>query len=404
MTGKPFRKLALSFLAFLLIMVASSVPACQEMGMPPEADFTAAPTSGAAPLKVQFTDTSTGQVTGWEWDFNANGEIDSVEQHPVFVFQNPGVYTVALTAKGPVVKDTVVIEQLIKVAIPEEGRDWPAYDFGYHVRPAGGFAGSIRSFTMRGTSLEDGVARKFSLEGTYSGISTVPIVTILTETDLTSQETTEKELVKPLECHEVRHRIVMDHGGGGIVYPEWVDITLWIPTGELTKDPEYHWVYVKAVLEDSEGNSAEWSYYTDVIMRDEAKYPPPGKEITYNPHVRGSFDHYDRWAIHGLYGWAWTLGRGFADQGMVLDDGTMEWNGLTYHLARDNRSVGAYEFHAWSITADAMIDNKEVEYRANMTPEFPLPLTFRLQFKGVQDFVDYRLTGVVISRSLGMSS
>ena len=34
-----------------------------------KADFVAAPTSGNAPLKVQFTDTSTGNPTMWRWDF-----------------------------------------------------------------------------------------------------------------------------------------------------------------------------------------------------------------------------------------------------------------------------------------------------------------------------------------------
>jgi len=37
--------------------------------VPPAAAFTANPTSGIAPLDAQFTDQSTGTVTGWSWDF-----------------------------------------------------------------------------------------------------------------------------------------------------------------------------------------------------------------------------------------------------------------------------------------------------------------------------------------------
>jgi PKD repeat protein len=35
----------------------------------PVASFSATPTSGKAPLKVQFTDKSTGSPTSWKWSF-----------------------------------------------------------------------------------------------------------------------------------------------------------------------------------------------------------------------------------------------------------------------------------------------------------------------------------------------
>ncbi len=43
---------------------------------PPTADFSGDPTSGVAPLEVQFTDESTGDPTGWAWYF---GDEDSSE-------------------------------------------------------------------------------------------------------------------------------------------------------------------------------------------------------------------------------------------------------------------------------------------------------------------------------------
>ncbi len=71
----------------------------------PVAGFTANTTYGVAPVAVQFTDTSLGQnITGWAWDFNNDGTIDSTEQNPSVVYNQPGNYTVDLTvtnAYGP---------------------------------------------------------------------------------------------------------------------------------------------------------------------------------------------------------------------------------------------------------------------------------------------------------------
>jgi PKD repeat protein len=59
------------------------------------ADFTAEPTSGTVPLKVQFTDTSVGIPTLWSWDFG-DGTSDIVA-NPVHVYENAGNYTATLT-------------------------------------------------------------------------------------------------------------------------------------------------------------------------------------------------------------------------------------------------------------------------------------------------------------------
>ncbi|HWQ63490.1 MAG TPA: DUF3821 domain-containing protein [Methanospirillum sp.] len=61
------------------------------------ADFSAAPTSGAAPLKVQFSDKTTGSPTNWFWDFG-DGSTSTGVQNPVHTYQFGGKYTVTLTA------------------------------------------------------------------------------------------------------------------------------------------------------------------------------------------------------------------------------------------------------------------------------------------------------------------
>jgi len=62
---------------------------------PPVANFTGNPTSGAAPLNVAFTDTSTGSPTSWSWTFGDGGT--STAQNPSHQYA-AGTFTVSLTA------------------------------------------------------------------------------------------------------------------------------------------------------------------------------------------------------------------------------------------------------------------------------------------------------------------
>ncbi len=65
----------------------------------PLAGFTAEPTSGVAPLKVQFTDASVitkeSTITGWVWDFGDGGA--STDQDPDHTYTAAGSHTVTLT-------------------------------------------------------------------------------------------------------------------------------------------------------------------------------------------------------------------------------------------------------------------------------------------------------------------
>src|SRR6266568_3600769 len=60
---------------------------------PPSANFTANPTSGQAPLTVQFTDQSTGTVTAWDWNFG-DGSAHSSIQNPSHTYTSAGDFTV----------------------------------------------------------------------------------------------------------------------------------------------------------------------------------------------------------------------------------------------------------------------------------------------------------------------
>jgi PKD repeat protein len=68
---------------------------------PPIAGFTANPSSGIAPLSVNFNNTSTN-ATSYAWAFPGGNPGTSTAVSPQnVVFSNPGTYTVTLTATGP---------------------------------------------------------------------------------------------------------------------------------------------------------------------------------------------------------------------------------------------------------------------------------------------------------------
>jgi len=77
------------------------------------ANFTADVTSGPVPLTVGFTDLSTGNVSGWQWDFGDNDT--STVQNPVHVYQQTGIYSVSLTVTGDGQTDTLAREDYISV-------------------------------------------------------------------------------------------------------------------------------------------------------------------------------------------------------------------------------------------------------------------------------------------------
>jgi uncharacterized delta-60 repeat protein len=66
---------------------------------PPVVAFSGTPTSGTAPLSVQFTDTSSGSPTAWKWEYNSGSgwiEFNTI-QNPAYSF-SAGTYDIRLTA------------------------------------------------------------------------------------------------------------------------------------------------------------------------------------------------------------------------------------------------------------------------------------------------------------------
>lgn len=104
---------AVIFLASLAVL---AVVAAGCGASAPEADFTATPVNGEAPLTVTFTDASANEPTSWRWDFG-DGET-STEQSPSHEYALAGEYTVSLTATNDEGSDDVIKQGLITVTPP----------------------------------------------------------------------------------------------------------------------------------------------------------------------------------------------------------------------------------------------------------------------------------------------
>jgi len=139
----------------------------------PVADFTATPTSGNAPLLVQFTDTSMGNPTGWVWTFG-DGSM-STQQNPYHLYTSPGVYSVTLSVRNSAGSNAITKEGLITV------RALPVADFSANrtsgpaplvVKFTDGSSGGPTSWTWNfgdGTSsTEQNPVHQYSVPGVYT--------------------------------------------------------------------------------------------------------------------------------------------------------------------------------------------------------------------------------------------
>ena len=130
---------------------------------PPVADFAADPTSGDAPLVVQFTDASTGTIDAWGWDFG-DGTF-SAQRNPLHTYTDPGTYTVTLAAFGPGGVGQKTAPNLIVVG-SGSGSEGPSASFD--AAPTSGSAPLVVQFTDTSTGTIDTYAWDFGDGATSS--------------------------------------------------------------------------------------------------------------------------------------------------------------------------------------------------------------------------------------------
>ena len=90
---------------------------CQEVNLPPEADFEASQTSIVEGEQVEFTDLSSNDPSSWSWSFEGGDPATSGEQNPTVTYHNPGDYTVELVVTNEIGPDTAIKEDYISVGV-----------------------------------------------------------------------------------------------------------------------------------------------------------------------------------------------------------------------------------------------------------------------------------------------
>jgi PKD repeat protein len=139
----------------------------------PEAEFSATPTSGKAPLTVSFTDETSGQVTSWYWDF---GDVSvSDEQNPTHTYWGAGTYTVSLTANGPGGSDTetktaciTVIEGVLAEFVADKTKGIAPFTVVFTDLSDGSPTSWSWNFGDGGTSTQQNPPYTYNSAGTYT--------------------------------------------------------------------------------------------------------------------------------------------------------------------------------------------------------------------------------------------
>ncbi len=84
------------------------------IGSPPNTEFLVEPMEGKAPLQVQCTDLSTGNPKEWAWSFGDGQSATS--QNPTHIYQDPGTYTISLTATNSYGSSNLIKQDHINVS------------------------------------------------------------------------------------------------------------------------------------------------------------------------------------------------------------------------------------------------------------------------------------------------
>ncbi len=167
----------------------------------PTAAFTAAPTSGYAPLTVDFTDQSTTNdtIVSWLWDFG--DDTTSTEQHPTHVYATEGAYTVTLT----VTEDDEDVDSETKPSYinvlpegvpfadfsgtPTSGSEPLTVSFTDQSASSQGIVAWLWSFGDDTTSTEQNPTHIYNNEGTYT------VSLMVTEADSDSDTETKMDYI-----------------------------------------------------------------------------------------------------------------------------------------------------------------------------------------------------------------
>ena len=171
----------------------------QASASPPVASFVAVPLAGDAPLVVNFTEASSGDITSRSWDFGDGAT--SAETSPSHTYETAGEYTVTLMVSGP--GGSVAITQEIAVAAAAI----PAPTASFTTSATGGEAPLTVSFadassgeiTSRSWDFGDGSSSaETSPSHTYSAAGTYTVTLTVTGSGGSATHTQSIEVTAPV--------------------------------------------------------------------------------------------------------------------------------------------------------------------------------------------------------------
>ncbi len=261
---------------------------------PPVADFSGNPTSGTAPLTVNFTDASSNSPTSWSWDFGDGGS--STAQNPSHEYTSAGDYTVSLTATNSGGSDTATKNNYISVS---SGVQPPVADFVGS--PTSGTAPLTVNFTDQSTNSPTSWSWDFGDGGTSTAqnpshdyTSAGDYTVSLTATNSAGSDTATKN----------NYISVTSGGGGGTatVYPDQWDTfgNTSLVSGSLSDVQSDNQVYMKFKPDDvSQGASIKYFWNTSYTPDDITK-------ITYEWQYKGDQPDTPTYLIQvwkGNYNW-----------------------------------------------------------------------------------------------------
>ena len=130
-----FRLARTTVLASTLLGLIAASPAIALV-----ADFTWTPVSPLPGESIQFVDTSIGEPSVWQWDFDNDGVIDSTAQNPTHVFAVAGTYPVTLTILEPPLEMDEITHEVVVVVEGGPAGDLGFTDSSYSIAEDGGTA------------------------------------------------------------------------------------------------------------------------------------------------------------------------------------------------------------------------------------------------------------------------
>jgi poly(3-hydroxybutyrate) depolymerase len=164
--------------SLMLIICTSLALGCSDDGgsdpiqeiPPPDANFSADNVSIGLGESVNFTDTSTGNPTSWQWTFEGGTPSSSTEKNPVVTYSSLGSFSVTLKATNSGGEDTEIKNAYITVACETCSAECP------DICPVGTIYvdGVLRTYEVRlpaAYESNDNMPVIIDLHGTYSTIA-----------------------------------------------------------------------------------------------------------------------------------------------------------------------------------------------------------------------------------------